>query len=426
MNKALFIAFIFIVKNHDCIPLSENPINQLNNYGCWCHSAKKDLKGQPVDQIDQFCKELSECLLCTDRESGCNTYSDAPVSDFQDFELPNLFSNTLYTNIEGLNDKRYKFLKQCQEINLIGDKSGGSNSCKAKSCQCYSQFLEKMIGSKIDSNIKLQPEFQNFDPSSETCLTSYSNNPKSKQTSLTCPKGEIPFYQVPIMELDCKDFKPKKSLNNFKPTKFQIEPSDRCWLDNYSKKIDSHARNFVYMSLSVYKKSKITNFFEENSDYLMRNLDNEDERLTKKEKRKLQKLKTQKQETCDSEVGFIYDKHHKQLKTILVQGTKAKNLCVTLLNKFETNNSNNTSKNNNNRPTNNNEQKVSIRQCKNGDHSQQFYLDQNTGHLLFNGKSWCLSVRDAKKAKRSYLRGQKMADGVKCLRFKAIAERCQA
>ena len=48
-------------------PFGLSLLNPIKNYGCWCRFEGNDLLkgyGQPIDWIDELCKEYTNCLRC--------------------------------------------------------------------------------------------------------------------------------------------------------------------------------------------------------------------------------------------------------------------------------------------------------------------------------------------------------------------------
>ena len=47
-------------------------MDQINNYGCWCYFEEQhgQGKGQPVNDVDEYCKQLHQGYDCAKLDSG--------------------------------------------------------------------------------------------------------------------------------------------------------------------------------------------------------------------------------------------------------------------------------------------------------------------------------------------------------------------
>jgi len=108
-------------------------IPRLDEYGCWCYFYENvgRGKGQPVDEIDAFCKTLAEGYECAIRDSEDEGIECTP------WEVSYNPANTAL-----------KMYESCQENNP-GD------VCAARACAVEGDFVESMFafllgGSQID------------------------------------------------------------------------------------------------------------------------------------------------------------------------------------------------------------------------------------------------------------------------------------
>merc|ERR1711981_1328458 len=105
-------------------------VNQLDEYGCWCYFYDNvgRGKGQPIDEVDGFCKTLNEGYECAIRDSedegiSCTPWEVAYVSGTGS-------GSDLFTS--------------CQNLN--------ADNCAARACSVEGNFVEQMFALFISGN----------------------------------------------------------------------------------------------------------------------------------------------------------------------------------------------------------------------------------------------------------------------------------
>ena len=135
-------------------PAFVQQISGLQNYGCWCYFDENHGlgKSQPVDDIDNYCKQLHNNYECTIMD-GCGdpwtiVYNAAP-----------LYMSDVATVCQNLND---------------------GNDCAIKVCTIESKFMQQILTWKMMGGYD---GFGGFNPYQWWCFTVW-NNPAYRENTV--------------------------------------------------------------------------------------------------------------------------------------------------------------------------------------------------------------------------------------------------
>jgi len=108
------------------------PFDGIWNYGCWCYFANNAGKGsgQPIDELDQLCKDLQSCYRCAKIDSLNNNNEEICSPGTQDYKV-HIHKTFMSTNTQGI-------LADCHSENSLDD-------CAANTCCCEMNFVSNLL-----------------------------------------------------------------------------------------------------------------------------------------------------------------------------------------------------------------------------------------------------------------------------------------
>lgn len=131
------------------------PLQAIWGYGCWCHFGDDLMKGQgqPVNQMDQFCKDMQQCLRCAVMD-GEECLMDDSLGDSSGPSEPKVCDPT---------NQSYEsqFSKLPEEQSILSDCAGANpdSLCAKNTCCCEMKFISDLL-SLITSFVPFDPSYQ--------------------------------------------------------------------------------------------------------------------------------------------------------------------------------------------------------------------------------------------------------------------------
>lgn len=134
---------------------------KIRQYGCFCNFVNfKDVRGEPVDQYDRFCKKLHDNYLCTIEESlaagenSCHPQKDQYTSE----QIDTLLAMAVAYKTIGYNKNAFDTLSMAMDYcDAVND-----SVCMKGACKSETKFIFQVqpdIGMMDDPNLYVKEEY---------------------------------------------------------------------------------------------------------------------------------------------------------------------------------------------------------------------------------------------------------------------------
>lgn len=148
------------------------------DYGCWCHANAQDIfagRGAPVDEFDNACKLLAQCMRCTKLDAIANSQVCDPGSQS-------------YMTMNTMVGQGGEVQAEC--LDAVDDPN---NDCAVHTCCCELEYTRRILELFLSEMRALNPVFKHdvFDPNDENNCGRANNGPVARECC-----GEYPHRRV--------------------------------------------------------------------------------------------------------------------------------------------------------------------------------------------------------------------------------------